>query len=344
LQTEKSLESIASVYWWALLGALIILMQAYIFGAWIFSDKFTPTDPGSDPLPFYSYIGIRAFEAMSVLTVSGIVIYFIRTCVQRRPLAPVQLLMLAWLFTFWQDPWQSMFRPVATYNAYLINMGSWSEFIPGWLTPHGSRIPEPLLANLSGYVFQIPLSCLLGAWSMHQMKTRFPAVGGFRLFLTAYATMILFQLGQEILTVRFIHYYAYPGTWGPKLWDGEFYQIPMYEFILFPLVLAGCSTAYFYRDDRGRMLPERSTDRVKGGALKHTVLRILAVTAFTNLLSAGYVWCMAVLSLYCDPWPEMPSWLRNNLCGVGTEYACPAPDIPIQTRYSIPVPPTSGRN
>ncbi|WP_022979130.1 spirocyclase AveC family protein [Ideonella sp. B508-1] len=333
-----------AIHWWAAIGGLLVLLQAWIYIAWIRSDKFVPTDPGPDPLPRASEIGLPIFQALSVLTLVAAVAYFGRTLLRREPLAPIQVLMLGWLFTFWQDPWLNMFRPTFTYNAHLLNFGSWSEFIPGWVSPHGSRIPEPILINFAAYVFQLPLSCLFGWWAMRKAKARFPAWGGVRLFLAGLVAMVALDMAQEILATRVVHYDAFPAAAGPKLWDGEFYQIPLYEFLFFPLVLAASSALFFFRDDRGRMVVERGVDRLRVGDRTRDLLRVLAVTAFANLMNAGYVFTMAFLSLHADPWPQMPSWMRDNVCGAGTVYECPGPEVPIPTLTSRPVPPTSGRN
>jgi hypothetical protein len=268
------------------------------------------------------------------VTLIGTLIYFTRTLWRDRMLAPIQVLMLGWLLTYWQDPWLNIFRPNFTYNAHLLNYGSWAEFIPGWLSPNGSRIPEPLMINFSAYVFQLPVSTLFGWWVMGKAKARFPKFDGFRLFLCGWAAMIVLDLGQEILATRVVHYDAYPGAFGPKLWAGEFYQIPLYEFFFFPLALAGCSALYFFRDDKGRMLAERGIDRLRIGGFKRDLLRVLAVATFANLMNGFYIFAMAILSLYSDPWPQMPSWLRNNVCGTGTVYECPGPEVPIYTRTS----------
>lgn len=335
---------IEPIYWWAAVGTLIILLQIYVFGAWMGSDKFVPTSPGTDPLPDYSAIGLKIFEGLGILNLIGAVIWLAWTIGRSRTVTPIQLLMFGWLFTYWQDPWLNMFRPTFTYNAHLFNMGSWSEFIPGWLSPNGSKIPEPLIINVSAYIFMLPLSTLVGWAAMRKARALFPGWGAVRVFLAGFAAMIALDITQEILATRVVHYDAFPGAFGPKLWGGEFYQIPLYEFFFFPLALAGCSALYFFRDDKGRMLPERGVDRVRGGGFKRNVLRILAVTTFANLMNGSYIFVMAILSLYSDPWPAMPSWLRNDVCGAGTQYECPAPEVPIQTIHSIPVPPTSGRN
>jgi len=326
------------VHWWAAIGALLIVLQLYVYSSWITSDFFVPTDPGPDPLPNYSRIGLLIFQGLSVCMLIATVVYFARTIVRDGTLKPIQLLMLGWLFTYWQDPWINVLRPTFTYNAHLWNYGSWSEFIPGWLSPHGSRIPEPLLVNVSAYVFQLPLSTLLGWWGMRKAKEKFPHFGGFRVFLCGFAAMIALDIAQEILATRVVHYDAWPGAFGPKLWDGKFYQIPLYEFFWFPLALVGCSALYYFRDDKGRMLVERGIDRVQGSNFKREVLRVLAVTTFANLMNGAYIFVMAISSLYSDAWPNMPSWLRNNVCGLGTQYACPAPEVPIYTKTSKPGP------
>ena len=58
---------VEAIHWWAAIGACIVVLQTYVFGAWILSDKFVSTDPGPDPLTPVSAIGLRIFEVLSVV-------------------------------------------------------------------------------------------------------------------------------------------------------------------------------------------------------------------------------------------------------------------------------------
>jgi len=49
-------------------------------------------------------------------------------------------------------------------------------------------------------------------------------------------------------------------------------------------------------------------------------------------------------TLYIDPFPETtPTWLRNEMCGKGTDYECPARDVHVPLPGSGPLPPYTGR-
>jgi hypothetical protein len=46
------------------------------------------------------------------------------------------------------------------------------------------------------------------------------------------------------------------------------------------------------------------------------------------------------LTPYADAVPDgYPTYLTNGMCGEGTEYACPGPNVPIPLPESGPLPP-----
>ncbi len=332
------------ILWWAGVGLFFVVLEIYIFGSWILSDKFTPTDPGPSPLPGYTAFFITFFEVLGIVGGIGVLIWFARI-VRRHPSLPASvILILGWLTAFWQDPLVNYFRPVFTYNSHFYNYGSWSEFIPGWISPNGSKMPEPLLFDFGVYLFIIPFGCFLCAYVLRKAKRRWPHLNTLQLILVGFVAMFFYDLILEAIWVR-SGVYAYPGViWSLSLWGGEHYQFPIYESVFWGAALTAGGSLYYFRDDKGHMLAERGIERLKS-VRGQTLLRILAVGGFINLIYLTYSIFYLLTTFQIDPWPShYPSYLRNQLCGQGTDYECPGPDVHIPIRGAGPLPPFTGRN
>src|SRR3546814_13938528 len=88
---------------------------------------------------------IRFIEVFFVgLIVVFLWILLIKPWIRDRKMPWDGMLMLA-LLTMWiQDPMCNYFNFTFMYNAHFVNMGSWSSFLPGWQSPRGSNLPEPI--------------------------------------------------------------------------------------------------------------------------------------------------------------------------------------------------------
>src|SRR3546814_16200910 len=80
------------------------------------------------------------------------------------------MLMLA-LLTMWiQDPMCNYFNFTFMYNAHFVNMGSWSSFLPGWQSPRGSNLPEPIFLMGGIYLWWTTINVLAFAWSLKKLR------------------------------------------------------------------------------------------------------------------------------------------------------------------------------
>ena len=55
------------------------------------------------------------------------------------------LFCLALLSLYWKDLLANFVQPFFTYNTVFLNFGSWTTHVPGWLSPRGNLMAEPLL-------------------------------------------------------------------------------------------------------------------------------------------------------------------------------------------------------
>jgi hypothetical protein len=89
----------------------------------------------------------------------------------------------------------------------------------------------------------------------------------------------------------------------------------------------------YFRDDRGRSVVERGVDAMVASTRKKNLLRVLAVTGFINVVFVTfYNLPIQFFNLHVDTMPTHPTYLRSGLCGEGTPYSCPGPEVPIYLR------------
>lgn len=332
------------VLWWAFIGAWFVILDIYVLSAWIMSDKFVTNDPGPEPVPGYTYFFINLFEVFGVVFGAATLIWIYRNYKKNAALSTYAVLVFGWVTAVWQDPLDNYLRVVFGYSSIFVNYGSWSEFIPGWIAPNGSLMPEPVFFTGLNYLVTIPISALIVAWALRKVKRSRPQISVMGLVVTAIAAMILYDFILEVFWVR-SGMYAYMGAIeSVTIAAGKSYQFPIYVSLTWGPVLGIVGSMYYFRDDKGRMLAERGIDDVKARRGKG-ILRILAVGGFINILYLLYDIIFIFISYQIDPWPtNMPDHLRNEMCGEGTQYECPGYDVPIPMPESGPLEPYTGRN
>ncbi|NBB50411.1 spirocyclase AveC family protein [Rhizobium sp. CRIBSB] len=311
---------------WAVIGVAFVLLQLYVYSAWILSDDFRPTPVGPDPIPAISRWGLRVYEVLSLVTLAVVLPWFIMGIRRTGRIDATRLFMIGWLSAYWLDPFLSFLRPMFTYNAYAFNRGCWCEFIPFWQTPNGARIAEPLLIDAPNYFISFASTALVALWAMKTARRRWPTIGNWGLGLVGFAG-VWFSMGLlDIGMTRIFHFDAWAGSFQAwSFWGGEFYQFPIYEFVLFPSTFVACAFLLFYADASGQTAIEKGVEQVPGPGWMKTAARVLAFIAFCNVLNLTYTSAMGVHALYADDWPaNMPSWLSNEQCGPSTGVVCPA--------------------
>lgn len=319
---------VAPVVWWAAGGALFLFLQAYVYLAWIMSDHFQASPVGDDPIPAISLYGVRLYEVLSIASLAPVLFWFFRGISRSGEIDNIRLLMIGFLSTYWLDPWLNFLRPMFTYNAYMFNRGCWCEFIPFWQTPNGRYIAEPLLIDVPAYFYTFAGTAYSGYVAMQYARRRWPEVGNIGLAFVASCSIWLTMGLLDIFATRVLYFDAWPGAFqAASFWGGEFYQFPIYEFILFPSVFVVAAFLLLYAKEDGLTFIDKGIDLVAPATNRgrRTLLRVLAFVAFANLGNLTYTTAMGVHALYVDDWPELPSWLANNQCGTITGIACETP-------------------
>jgi hypothetical protein len=275
--------------------------------------------------------------------VSGWYYFLVRPWRRERRITLDGMLLLALATMVWQDELPNIFVPFQPYNSSYLNLGSWYNFIPGWLTPHGNRIAEPLLWVVPTYCWAILPPVLIGSYIMRKSRARLPQLGNFGLISIIFGIFVVMDLILEPLLLLPFGVYSYAGTidW-LTIFRGRYYQFPIYEAILWPFCWTVWTCLRYFKDDKGRTMVERGIDKVRLGIKGRTCLRVLALTGFCNLV---FLLCYnvphAVLALYQSPWPDDVTSRSyfSYMCGPQTAFACPGPAVPIHRPDSAHVGP-----
>ncbi len=323
------------VQWWAVLGAVFAAVQIYAFVTWFTRGDAHATTTGADPLLTATKVWAVTLQAVMILGAVVAVVWVTRKSLRERRLAFDAVLVIAWMSVYWLDPAANYVRPIYLYNSFLVNLGSWVNGIPGWSSPNVERLPEPFLFIGLSYIAFGMMMTLFTCGAMRLAKARWPGLGPVGLVAVAFVAMFAVDFGAELLFVR-TQMYAYSGVvraW--SVWGGETYQFPLYESFFSAILFTAVGALRYFRDDKGRSVVERGVEQVRASTSVRATLRVLAAVGFVNLtLMLAYFVPMNVIALHVDETPEYPSYMLNGICGEGSQFACPGPNVPIPLRGS----------
>lgn len=322
------IRTIPPIIVWATVGAAFVGLAIYVAASWIVGGRATPTPIGDhDPDLGKDLRFCIAFQVFTVITVVGTLVYVGRQCIRERRLTFDAILIIAYLLLIQWDPILNYILPQFSYSSLMVNFGSWTTDMPGWVSPRGNLMPEPTILIGVGFIWSAAL-CMIGCAFLRKfVMRRWPQTGKLGVIAWSIAFMAVMDLNEVALTS--LHVIAYPDTVGwLTLLKGTTHQFPLYEPIVWgTLGWAPLMVLRFYRDDRGQSVVERGVERLNVSSKTKAALQILAVAAVTNIGYFAYniVFIWIGLQNDNDNWEMYPSHLRNGMCGQGTPYLCPDP-------------------
>lgn len=322
------------VKWWAAAGACFVVLQAYVFSAWIVSGKATPTPQGPTPVPGWMKVVAWVCQILGPIAAAGFCYWFlIRPWRRERRISVDGMFLIAIASMYWQDPLLNYTQNWATINTYYLNWGSWTTNIPGWLSPNGNRFGEAILFSGPAYIYAVFAAILVSNAVMRRAKQRWPQLGTFGLIMVCYAFIATFDLFAEGIWARF-GLFTYAGSIkGLTIFHGHYYQFPLYEPLLFGGVWTTWACLRYFKNDKGQTIAERGVDLIVTTDRRRMTLRTLALVGALNVFYlVGYNIPIQWFSLHADPWPEdvtNRSYFTSGICGPGTDYACSGPGVPI---------------
>ena len=326
-----------------MIGAGCVAFQVYLFTAG-FLRNFTPTPTGPTPIPGLMKFGIVAQEAIGIVLWLAVLYWVIaRPWRREHRLTFDGLMILCFMFaTYWQDLLSNYTQISNMYNSGFINFGSWYSNVPGWLAPGGHLMPEPIIWAMPAYCYAIFGGIVLSNAFMRRVKARWPQLGTVGMMATCWAFFLFVDLLIELTWLR-LGTYAYQGTVGSlTIFKGHYYQLPLYEVVLWGTAWAALACVRYFRDDNGRSVAERGIDTVRATPKQKTWLRFFALAGVMNVIFLAYMVPFNWFSLQQDAWPKditSRSYFTNGICGPRTEYACPGRHVPINRPDSVHVTP-----
>ena len=324
-----------SIKWWAGLGALFVAFQAYLYTRWVFSGNFSRVSSGPDPIPLWMRVFAHTFEVVSlILVVWGLHRYVYRPWRKDRRIPALGMMWLASPTIYWLDWLINWGQQGGNWSgAFWVNMGSWYNFIPGWIAPNGEKVYELSSIGIPVVIVWIGLFSVAICAVLRKVSSRWPNMGKVGLVGIAIAFSAVLDLVAEIVLIR-TGMWTYGGAIPSlTLWSGHYYQFPLYETAILAPVMGFMGAIVYFTDDRGRTVVERGIDRIHASKRQKGWLRFLAFAGALNLLLFLYsvIWGLFTLQPGFQWTKDVVdrSYFRGGICGEGTKFACPAEGLPI---------------
>ncbi|WP_182379332.1 spirocyclase AveC family protein [Nocardioides sp. WS12] len=326
----------------AVVGVLIFAFMIFVLGRWVTGENFTSTPTGPDPLPSGERAMLIGLQIAVPLGAAVCLWFWVgRQWRRDRRLNTTSMFVLSGAMLFFWDMSMNYTSVSLFYNSHLLNRGAWAnDAWPGWTSPNGNLLPEPLLIVPPAYTCLVFIQVMAMLWLLRKARERWPELGFYRTFAIIIVGLTIFDTVIEGAVLR-TGVYAYPGGIREvTLWAGETYQIPMTETFFFGGLGLGAITALMhFRNDKGQTIAERGIDRLSVSERQRQWVRFFAIFGAVHLsFFVVYTVPNQWLSTHSDPHPaNYPSYLENGMCASGADQdECPGPGVPMPRPASNP--------
>ena len=320
----------APVIWWAVVGAIALVFQAYLMIRWVSGPYFKRVPSGPSVPPAWMRVALISGEIISPLIAAGCIYrLLVRPWRARRVVTTDGLFCLAFLAIVWQDPISNYFAPYLTYNSYLLNMGSWVQGIPGWQTAGhpGAMTVDPVLYSAPNYIFAPLFMMFVGAWLMNGIRRRRPNVSNIGLVAILTAAWLIFWPVIEAGLYTPLGFFAFPGG-QLSIFPDAYHKYPLTQVLCASAFMMAFTALRYFSDADGHTIAERGVDRLRTGFRGKVGLRLLALVGISNVI---YLCTYNIpLAVWTDAttgaWPrdlQSRSYLTDRLCGADTRRVCP---------------------
>ena len=316
---------------WAVVGAVLLVIELYTWIAWISGPHFTPTIP-NEPMTDTQMNVVWGYQIVAPLLMIVCAWYWIiKPWREQGQLTTDGMLAISMIMIVFYDPTFNYASTSLMYNAHLINFGAWTSSMPGWMSPNGHLLPEPLLVAIPGYLVAVFGQAVFVLWVLRKYKARHPETGPLTIALLIVLSLVVVDTLAEIILIQ-SRIYMYPGAiHALTIWPGEWYQFPLTEGIFFGGFGIGATALLMYfRDDRGETFADRGLERTRYRKGRKQLTKFLALLGFSHAAFLMlYTVPSAFVALHADPYPEdIPAYFENGMCVYGKEAnLCPGPGV-----------------
>lgn len=319
---------------WAGIGTVSMAVILSSLARWINSPDFRATPHGPDRFTGWHADAIQVIQIVLFASAAWLIwSYLVRPLIRERTLAFDGMLIIAGCFAGFFETFGSMFNVSLVYNTHLWNFGSWAQFIPGWRTPNAETLVMPILFVFAMYIWFVAGFVFLGCWILGRLQARYPTKSTMTLVTALFGICFALDFAFEFVILR-TEIYAYAGIpHDLSLWHGKYYQYPVHSALLGATVLTGLSAFRYFRDDTGLTFAQRGVNDLAIPRQARRFVSTLAVIGFAHFwVVVGYfVPFNLFVALQADTAPALPSYMRDGMCGEGTDYACPSEYVPVPT-------------
>jgi hypothetical protein len=313
---------------------MFMAFELYVWGTWISSANFgrVRVNDASSVTSLTRTVILITQVISPIITVSIIARFLLWPLFRDRRLTTDGMLVISWFFLWFQDPLGNLVSTQLYYSSAWVSMGSWTlGSFPGWISPAGNQLPEPILVMGFGYLWLGFSAGLVSSWAMGKVRNLWPKCSALELALVALFLCVILDVTAEV-SLAAAGTFAWPcAIKGLSLFHGRPYQFPMYEGILFGATIAAGGVLRFFRDDRGQTWVEKGLERLTLPRPTVTAVKFFAIFGFMHLFMATvYSIPMNWFGMHSDSCLRYPAHLENNLCVVGVNGGqCPGPGIPM---------------
>jgi hypothetical protein len=313
----------------------VLAFELFVLISWVSGPNFKRVPAGPTAEPGWMHTVQDVWQVAGVLAALFCLYWFIGRPWRRERTVTTDGLLVAAFATLWfEDPLSAYYGHWFTYNANLINFGSWVHDVPGWMSygKPGAMLVEPIVLIAPVYVYFIVIGTMLGSWVMRRAGERWPHLSTLQLIGVCFAAMAVLDFIAEGLIWLPLGFWEYPGGIG-LLFPGTYHKYPINELLTIATIFTAIACLRHFRDDHGRTLVERGIDKLRVGSAGQTALRFLAIAGAVHLiLFLGYNLPNSWIGAHSRPWPKdlvKRSYFTDYICGQGTDNACPGPGVPL---------------
>ena len=321
------------VLYLAAIGALLLAFEIYVLTRWVTGPHLTATPTGPDPISSGKQALLTGLQiVVSAALIPCLWFWVIRPWRRAGRMTTDGMFAISGGLLFFWDMCMNYTSVALFYNSHLVNLGAWANGSwPGWTSPNGNRLPEPLLIVPEAYTTLVFVQIMFVLWLLRRLKARRPQIGFLGSVVTIVGGLFLTDTIVEGAVLR-TGLYAYPGAIRSlSLFAGHTYQVPLTETFFFGGVGLGViAMLMYFRDDSGRTVVERGLDRVRVSERRKQVIKFCAIfgavhLTFLVLYMAPSEW----FATHSDAFPKgYPSYLTNGMCASGAGgHACPGPGV-----------------